>query len=297
LRHFGVRGALLAALLYQLGNIAPFPFIMSKRLTLVLALLACFFAVVGVIVPAFSLVMVPFFSLVVQPIRASFKTDAGKMLKRTCRIAGFLLGFLFNPVVGLICAIVSLIAATHITSIGGTSFKLPRLNRLQWIMVVLQMHYFVYCYAVMIIAYQYGGALLAAGLFFAGWVTYVYAPLLYRKQRNHRRLFYYGHWVLLATMLGMFFIPSLAAKAILWILTGFGGATEYCIGALQKERGEYDEYAHCCAENIGHILGVLVYAVAFLLTGNLYITALLSAGFVATAMLIMKKVSPAYAGT
>jgi len=291
LRYFGIEAALVSALLYQMGNLTPYPITVAEKLTVRAAIVSCILMVLGLWFPICFVLAVPFLSAAVQSVRAGMKTGSSKMRKRLWRILGFLLGFGITPVLGAVCATVTLFCAVRNKRPDETAICLPRFGKLQFIMLFHQMHYFVYCYAVLVIAYQYGGAFLAAGMFFLGWLTYVFAPLLYKSGKDYRKIFLFGHLLLTAILLSLFFIPSLAVKALLWLLTGFGGTTEFCIGNLEKQRGKYSESNHNCAENFGHILGVAVCLVCFVLTGNLFLTVLLSACFAVTAIIAMQSLN------
>ena len=296
LRHFGPETALLAAILYQIGNLVPFPLRLSKLTVFILAFASGTLMVIGVFFPIAVIFAIPCMSASLQSIRGEFKKHSPKMQKRIFRTIGFLLGFIFTPVIGIISATIIVIYSLISNAYSSkTIVTLPKFNKLHLVMIFHQMHYFVYCYIVMIVAYQYGGALFAAGLFFAGWITYVIAPILYRNSDNYKKIFLFGHLLLVVLLVSMFFIQSLPAMAFLWIMTGFGGTTEFCIGRLAKKYDLFNEVNHNCAENYGHILGVLVCLFAFVLTNSLYLPLLLSAMFASCAMvtmiLFLKKVS------
>jgi len=287
LSNFGAEIALVSALLYQIGNLVPFPIRLSKQLTLNFAAVSIILMLTGMFVPVCGLAAVPFLSAAVQSVRAGMKTESGKTRKRVFRILGFLLGFSFQPVFGTACAALTLCGALRDDIHGKTAIALPKFGKLQAIMVLHQMHYFVYCYAVMITAYQFGGALLAAGLFFAGWLAYVFVPRLYKNFGNYRRIFLFGHSLLFTLLLTMFFAPSLPVKAFLWLLTGFGGTTEFCIKKLETQYDCYNELNHNCAENFGHILGVIACLPVFMLSGGPDLPILLSALFAVCAAAVM----------
>jgi uncharacterized membrane protein YphA (DoxX/SURF4 family) len=292
----GIEVALIAALLYQLGNLVPYPVRISRRIAVGFSVTACILMIAGLFFPLASVISVVFLSAALQSVRAQMKTSQNKIPKRFVRTMGFLLGFLFVPISGVICAIVVCLYAVltgtsepDSENPAKTKIKLPKFRRMHTLMVVHQMHYFVYCYSIIIIAYDYGGALCAAGLFFAGWLLYVYAPKLRPyKGSNYYRIFYVGHWLLIGIMLTMYLTPTMPiALAVLWILTGLGGTTEFCIGKLEEQHGEHDEYTRCCSENYGHVFGVLACMAIYVITGNLMYTILASPIFAAVAIALM----------
>lgn len=287
LRNFGIKTALFLALLYQLGNLSPYPFRISKQLATMFACISATLMFWCIYFPFLGLTAVPFLSLALQSVRSDMKTESSKMLKRSFRTLGFLLGFGFNALLGFLCAVVVLVVLIHIKEKSLNKVFLPKFRKLQAIMILHQMHYFVYCYSAMIIAYKLGGALLAAGIFFAGWLTYIFAPFLYRKGKDYRKMFLFGHSLLTLLLLSMFFAPTILSRAIFWLLTGIGGTTEFCIGKLEHELGHYSEINHNCSENFGHILGVTTCFLSFVLFSNINLSILLAAGFALTALILM----------
>jgi hypothetical protein len=236
-----------------------------------------------------------FLSATVQSLRAGMKTDSSKLSKRLTRMLGFLLGFAFSPVLGVCCSLVALIIAFKSKTDAKMTISLPSFSKLQLVMILHQAHYFVYCYVVLIGVYQYGGAVLAAVLFFAGWLAYVFAPFLYRQFIDYRHIFLIGHSLLATLLIAMFAASSTYLKILLWLLTGLGGTTEFCIAKLERERGEYNEANHNSAESFGHVLGTAVSATAVTLTANLNLPVLLSACFASAViafMLSLKRSEP-----
>ena len=293
LRSFDVKTALLAALLYQAGNLTPYPVRLSKAITLGLSAAAALLMTAAMAAPLCGILAVPFLSAALQSVRAGMKSEAGKIRKRVLRMAGFLLGFCFTPAAGAVCAAIVACCIRRSEAFGRTEAKLPAFGALQAVMIFHQMHYFSYCYAVMILAFHFGGAALAAGLFFAGWLTYVFAPFLYKNGKNNVRMFLFGHTLLTALLLALYLAPSPPAKAVLWLLTGLGGTTEFCIGRLERQEGAFSKLNHDCAENFGHILGVAVCLAVYALTGDLYLTVLPAAAFALCAMALILTLTPA----
>lgn len=75
-------------------------------------------------------------------------------------------------------------------------------------------------------------------------------------------------------------------KIICWLLTGIGGTTEFCIGELETKAGQ-NAANHNCAENYGHIGGVLVAIFIVIITENLLSTVLIAGIFASIALILM----------
>jgi hypothetical protein len=97
---------------------------------------------------------------------------------------------------------------------------------------------------------------------------------------------------LLALILtGLYFAPSLPLKIVLYLLTGVGGTTEFCIGGLGKKWGFYNADAQNLSENFGHVLGVASCLILFILWGDLKISSLFAAVFALAAITCMAKMA------
>jgi len=288
LNTFGTLQAFIIVLFYQFGNLIPCPVRLSTSFAKVaaiagVALLIVFFVWGGFAVLCVSVTLI---SAAIQSIRSAIKTDASKPAKRWLRVVGFGLGFIttptFLPVAGLLVAVIVGICKTDKVH---NAIIMPRLNAVNISMIFHQIHYFPYCYAVIMISLFHIGAFPSLLLFLAGWVTYILGARLY-KGRGLLLSFFIGHGILLALLLGMFFVPSLSVKAFLWILTGLVGTTEFCIVNLARQRGGNKE-GEAFAENAGHVLGVACGLAAYALTGNLLSTLLVGAGGAIGAMVLI----------
>jgi hypothetical protein len=159
------------------------------------------------------------------------------------------------------------------------------------------MHYFVYCYAAFIIAFGLGGnsggdacgRAAAVIAFVASWIIYVLSPFVYKRVKDLRKAFFFGHSLLVIVLAAAFFAPSMPVKIILYLLTGVGGTTEFCIGGLAKKWGLYSENAQGFAENTGHVLGVVFCLLLFVFLANLWISLLFAALFALAAIACMAK--------
>ncbi|GHU96110.1 hypothetical protein FACS189479_09800 [Spirochaetia bacterium] len=214
------------------------------------------------------------------------------MFKRGARVAGFALGFFCNPVFAAAAAILAVIfSITALRRITAVKCRiiLPRIGCINAVMIFHQMHYFVYCYAAFIIAFELGGRSAAVLAFVASWMVYVLSPFLYRKVKDLRKAFFFGHSLLVILLAGIYFVPSFPIKIILYLMTGIGGTTEFCIGGLAKKWNLYNEDAQGFSENIGHVLGVASCLLLFLLCEDLQTGMLFAAVFALTAIVCMAK--------
>jgi hypothetical protein len=212
------------------------------------------------------------------------------MLKRSARVAGFALGFfcrsVLAPVAAALAVIFAIIALRRVPA-AKKQLILPRLNLVNAVMIFHQMHYFVYCYAAFIIAFELGGRIAAALAFLASWVIYVFSPLLYGKAKDLRKAFFFGHSLLVVLFIGIYFVPALPLKIALYLLTGIGGTTEFCIGGLAKKWSLYNENAQNFSENIGHVLGVGICLLLVIFWKDLQMSMLFAAAFALLAITCM----------
>jgi hypothetical protein len=189
---------------------------------------------------------------------------------------GFILGFLFVPLLGSLGSIAIIWGLVTGTTQSAGIAKL-HFGKFQFVMLFHQIHYFVYCYAVLITVYQVGGSIVAIVIFSLGWITYILGAKLYRGT-NHIVSFVIGHSSLIVLLVAMFLVESMPIRALLWILTGVCGTTEFCIGKLEHETSNYSETQHNAAENIGHVVGVTLCIVIYTISGSLALLPLVAAG-------------------
>lgn len=287
MRNYGIVFALVAALLYQIGNLTPYPFKLSKTVKTLFASASAILMIFGMWTPCCVMVAIPFLALSLQSVRAKYKLDDLKSYKRILRMIGFFLGFGFNAFIGIVGSCIVVFAICLSDSNDKFAIIIPHFNRLQWILVFHELHYFVYCYAVMLIAYQYIGAIGATVLFFLSWIAYVSSrKLFYKNASNYKKAFIIGHSILVIILILIYFIPNMAMKTVCWLLTGIGGTTEFCIGELEKKTGQ-NAANHNCAENYGHIGGTLISIFIVIITKNLLSTVLIAGVFASVALILM----------
>lgn len=324
--------ALGAALCYQLGNLVPSPFKLSRPAAAAGAGLAAagfaFFTLRG---PGSGWILLPavfFCSAAIQAIRGELKVRAPQTRKRLVRILGFGSGFFCSPSLAA-AGIVILFAAmvwnsrcrcgenrSEPFSVGKglVKFSSFRFGLLDWAMVFHQMHFFTYCYVIIIAAWYIGGTGMAVLVFLPGWFSYTLSESIYRKiaertlakggreepgdrggRKNYfpwQRFFIFGHSLLVVVLLGLYLIPSLGLRFLLWVLTGLGGTTVFCIKNLKDDwrrepaaTGNGESLA--VSENTGHVLGTLCCIFVCVTGGRLSYVFPLSAVFVGITITIM----------
>lgn len=310
MKQFGIVGGLAGVLFYQLGNMIPVPLRLSRRGTLGSIVCALLLAVLGFWYPGSGLAAMLFMSAGLQQVRSWHKTggtktsksgvDFSKENKRFFRVLGFMLGFGFNSFTEIFCILVILIAAVRSNYTDkGFYFRLPKFNIFNWILVVHEIHYFLYCYALLLITYQAGqtggvsGAVLASLCFGISWIPYVFSPRIYNKMGesdntvDYRHKFIFGHSLLFILLLAIFMVTDSSLKIILWWFTGIGGTTELYITKVEKSFDRYDGFNHDSAENLGHIIGVICCIAVFLLYNELNVSVGIAGIFVFTAIILM----------
>jgi len=291
LKSEGILAALIATLFYQLGNLTPCPLKLSRIAirTAALAGTALFAAYFKTGFFPLLCAATALLSIAIQSARSMIKTNAPKPLKRLLRVVGFGLGFYGAPLLLLISgAAAALFVYTGKSDAERSAFTPPRLNLVNIAMVLHQIHYFSYCYTAIAFTAVFAGTAAALGLFLAGWAVYIIAVRFYRG-RELVHSFFFGHSLLVLLLLGMFFVPSMALKAVFWVLTGIGGTTEFCLAKLSLERGGTPG-GGTFAENAGHVLGVALGVIFYAITGDLLPVVLISAAAASGAIILMAAV-------
>jgi hypothetical protein len=109
---------------------------------------------------------------------------------------------------------------------------------------------------------------LTALFFVLSWLTYTSAQYIFKEKKYYTYLIA-GHIFLIFVISGIALTSSGALKIVLWILTGFGGGTVFCIKEILKKKREYDNHALESSENYGHVLGIFCSIILFVLLDNL----------------------------
>jgi uncharacterized membrane protein YoaK (UPF0700 family) len=123
--------------------------------------------------------------------------------------------------------------------------------------------------------------------FALSWVTYTWIPLILNK-KSYTKYYVFTHIYLLVVLLLMGLYPQSVLLIVLWILTGFGGGTGYCIEKIDLLDKTANSEDMVFIGNIGHILGVLAGIATYYITGKENSTIYLGAVFtvLATVMII-----------
>ena len=212
--------------------------------------------------------------------------------KRVARVIGFAASGLFSVWMLVIIGCCSIIGSLHCDpktkSIyqGGKVVSVLGIN-----MAVHQIHYFVYCYVMFywIILYLSSFMYLCGFVFTIGWLSYLLSePIL--KKFNKILVLSGGHVSLtgLLVLLALTGESSIMLLITLWFLTGFGGGTVFCLRRSNQELPKQNQVDMNRWEDIGHVVGVFLCTLSFVITEDLRIC-LVIAGVMAfiTALLYM----------
>ena len=99
-------------------------------------------------------------------------------------------------------------------------------------------------------------------IFIIGWITYLIVPHI-MTGKAFGKYFICGHVFLTIVLFVLAINYDTTLSAILWILTGFGGGTVFCIKELNTKLGLCSSNDIVFSENIGHILGALMGMVSY----------------------------------
>lgn len=268
------------ALMYQLGNLLCIPGKTRPRLAVWLGLanLALYgaglwmentaFTPVWPLPPSLCLraLQIALSSLCIQTVRGEYKAACPTWLKRTFRIAGFVLAPLMVsfPHAGmLLCILLPLGAALSESKAPAPAEPVrdssPAPKGLSATMILHQMHYFVYTYIMpLTVAALTDSIYAAAALYGLTWVVYLLPQRLEKRltDRLYRTLFFLlCHGALALTMLLLneaFSLGNIRLGLAAWLLTGLGGGSVFCIKYLTPLSQKRNMPL---SENIGHFLG------------------------------------------
>jgi hypothetical protein len=284
-------------LAYQIGNLVPNPFKLNKTATSIASLLSTLCFVVSLFSELYWLLFAGFalMAAVIQSLRTSYKQKVHTALKRSSRIVGFFLSPLVNIPFALAVSVI-LVLGAFFSKYKNQSFEFvkPKLRYIHLIMLMQQMHYFCYCYFIVIMLFNLKfiqdlaiPPLVSVSICFAlSWVTYTWIPLLLKKD-TYVKYYIVTHLYLLAVLLLMGLYPESVLLAVLWILTGFGGGTGYCIEKIDLLDSTANPDDMIFIGNIGHILGVAAGMITYTIFKTPSSTIFLGAIFtvLATAMI------------
>lgn len=297
---YSVEGALGLAIAYQIGNILLF--FLNKKLRRaqgLFAAIACLFAA-GLIfldnptcryICAF--VCFALLSTIIQTLRSAVKSKEPRWRKRCFRVTGFLISaVMYNygayvlVAISVMTLILTLLCPKYEDDCWLTKLILGQYgkNRICWAMTVHQMHYFVYCYSMLLISlFVYDSPFAASFWFVANWIPYILTEPLVKLTKTKSWLHFLigGHILVACLLIGMYITVeqySLVAM-ILWALTGFGGGNVFCIKKSLLKYKEYHDQVWVFSENVGHFLGVIIALVVYHFTKSLPPVLLLGALF------------------
>lgn len=206
------------------------------------------------------------FSSSIQTFRAWGKTQIGDktLYKRTSRLGGFALGgpIGLSPYGLLIAGLLSMVPTLRATTrfqAGKTPLN-PRLplRRKHYLLLFFEffhhLHYFTYCYFLVILLKSLMNSSVLVGLIFVvGWIGYA---IIESKLRSFRpSLVVVGHVVCALAIFAMAFAEDVRILTLLWFLTGLGGGTAYALDYLESSVKDFTGPLREQYENIGHVLG------------------------------------------
>ena len=110
-------------------------------------------------------------------------------------------------------------------------------------------------------------AFYASIAFVLGWITYTLVSYILKKEK-YLLYFISGHIFLMFVLFAMSQIEYVSIKAFLWIMTGFGGGTVFCIEKILNSNNDLKKKPLEFSENIGHVLGLGLGIAIFNITKN-----------------------------
>lgn len=274
---------LMTALAYHLGNLVPCPIQIRQNVLKVISLLSIIGWIAALFSPHYIVIFITtaLSSAATQQLRSTAKSSASKHIKRLFRVSGFFIAVIFNPYTAIVFSVALFIFSLKYKDAYAqfeNKVMIPKMKFMNNLMIIHQIHYFIYCYSILILAHNTYGTVIAAAIFLAGWITYISMEPLCGDSKKYYVIFLLGHISLVLLLAGINISDSPIVQAILWILTGFGGASSFCIIKFTKDVGQFDLYTNTFSENIGHVLGVLFGVIAYIITKDLFTSTLISLG-------------------
>ena len=271
---------LSAGVFYQCGLIFNNPLKLNRKIYMLFSMLSFIF-----IFPLgnniiFFLVGIFLMSAPLQYSRKflSSQIKINTLNKRIFRVSGFLISFLISPFTILISLIIVTISCIIINACFCpqksqlVNVLKTKTNVLGMAMVFHQMHYFSYCYVLIIIFISYFKlpSYLCALWFSIGWISYLITPKIVRGEK-YSRILVVGHIIIISSLFSIYILRSLSFVLVFWVTTGFGGGTVYCIEKMLKKKRNQKEINLELHENIGHFLGILIVSFVFAITKMLFL--------------------------
>lgn len=277
---------LVIALAYQLGNLFPNPLSLNKIGLITISFCSIvLLALIDVVEFKYLLFLLAYtmLNIVVQSMRSLKKADVNTTIKRIFRMSGFLIVPFFSIKIILCISIILFFLSLQLESHKSVKCKLiyPKIKLINLVMIIHQMHYFCYVYFIIILmsSYLVKDKFILGGLFTLGWITYTSVSHILKKSTYYKYLCI-GHIWLAGTLIILALnINNIYLIIVLWILTGFGGGTVFCINKINKYRGDSSESNMNFSENIGHVLGVAIGLLVFTITQSIIYPIILSSIF------------------
>jgi len=292
---FSVVQILLLVLAYQVGCFFPTNISIKKIWLIILGIITLVLSAVFCVIPSYMIFLAAVLTLspCLQITRSLQKSKVSTAQKRLFRIIGFSLSPLLSPFTLLGVSAVTFIIALIQKSNFKNKITFPKLSSQYFVMFAHQMHYFSYAYIVLMIVGSldnYNGFLTA--LFFVlSWITYTSAQYIFRGKKYYTYLIA-GHLFLVLVISGIALTTSDPIKIVLWILTGFGGGTVFCIKEILKGKRMHDNHTLESSENYGHVLGVSCSIILFILfnsiNASIYFAAICAATTAILARILYK---------
>lgn len=297
---FSLLETLLLGCAYQFGNTFPRPHNMSKVQYIesgVLGLIACFcsFVLKDKVGYLCMLIAIISCSICMQTSRSVLKgKEVNTTIKRMIRIVGFGISVWSVNYYKIIIIAVLVIALDIIGKNELSDVQRKKFGRhnLCIVMVLHQMHYFVYVYGVLFYVIKQKGMEQAIMYFLGTWVTYtLISPVLEKnKNKNYLKWFFVGHSFLAVCLVLMSILTMDINKYILlWLMAGFGGGTVFCITKMWKKTSMGNSEDMVIAENYGHWWGSICAVIVAAISENVKYFTLMAFVFVLGAMAAMMK--------
>lgn len=287
---YSIEGALGLAIAYQIGNILLF--FLNKKLRQMQGLFAVIACVSATGMSMFhssqyryicAFLCFALLSTIIQTLRSAVKGKEPRWRKRCFRVLGFMLASVMYAhgtvtlfVICIMTLILTLLCPKYeddcwlVRLIRGNYGK----NRICWAMTIHQMHYFVYCYSMLLIALLiYNSPVAASFWFVANWIPYIITEPLVKMTKTQAWLLFLigGHILVAALLVGMYFTVDNfgVVSMILWAFTGFGGGNVFCIKNSLLKYKEYHTQVWVFSENVGHFGGVVIALLVYHITKSL----------------------------
>lgn len=219
------------------------------------------------------LIIIFIFSATLQTLRKEYKTKVSTLMKRCFRILGFLGGFYITLKVMFFLFLITFKFLIFSNPLERNTLKNNYKNTwLDKIMIIHQLHYFSYSYFMFIYLFQIfrDKRFMIFLIFSLSWIIYSIIPKVI-KSNNYKEILFYGHLFLAFNMFFLGFFKNEYVITALWLITGIGGGTVYCIHKINEELKITTKNSVIVSEGIGHILGVFLGMIVYKVLGFSYI--------------------------